>query len=96
MTLAIAEPVQRMTNHDPPEDEIHEKISTKDFGIIPIPKRLQHDPKNPHQWTLLLNIVFGLSSTFSMLPILGVEFVELIVYCTCEQLCQTCTTANHF
>ncbi|CAL1706610.1 unnamed protein product [Somion occarium] len=64
MTLAIAEPVQRMTNHDPPEDEIHEKISTKDFGIIPIPKRLQHDPKNPHQWTLLLNIVFGLSSTF--------------------------------
>lgn len=48
------------------EEEGGEQINTKDFGIIPIPKRVQYDPKNPHEWTLALNIVFGVSSTFSM------------------------------
>ena len=47
------------------EIETTEPINTKDFGIIPIPRRLWHDPENPHPWTLALNIVFGLSSTFS-------------------------------
>ncbi|KAI0079011.1 MFS general substrate transporter, partial [Panus rudis PR-1116 ss-1] len=37
---------------------------TKDFGFLPIPKRLQYDPEHPHPWTLSLNVVFGLSSTF--------------------------------
>ncbi|TCD60323.1 hypothetical protein EIP91_010347 [Steccherinum ochraceum] len=36
----------------------------RDFGFLPIPKRLQHDPNRPFKWTLTLNIVFGVASTF--------------------------------
>ena len=38
------------------------------FGIIPLPKRLVYDPERPAHFGLLLNVVFGLSSTFSMSP----------------------------
>jgi hypothetical protein len=36
------------------------------FGIVPLPKRLVCDPERPAHFSLLLNVVFGLSSTFSM------------------------------
>ena len=36
------------------------------FGIVPLPKRLVYDPDRPAHFGLLLNVVFGLSSTFSM------------------------------
>ncbi|KAI0262422.1 major facilitator superfamily domain-containing protein [Gloeopeniophorella convolvens] len=35
-----------------------------DFGFLPIPERLRYDPENPANFGLLLNVVFGLSSTF--------------------------------
>ena len=36
------------------------------FGFVPLPKRLVYDPERPAHFGLLLNVVFGLSSTFSM------------------------------
>ena len=36
------------------------------FGIVPLPKRLVYDPERPAHFGLLLKVVFGLSSTFSM------------------------------
>ncbi|KAF9047828.1 major facilitator superfamily domain-containing protein [Panaeolus papilionaceus] len=44
--------------------ETHEEILTKDFGIIPIPRRLRYDPNKPPHFGLLLNIAFGFASTF--------------------------------
>jgi hypothetical protein len=38
---------------------------TKDFGLIPIPKRLQYDPIKPFHFGILLNVSFGFASTFS-------------------------------
>ncbi|KDQ49921.1 hypothetical protein JAAARDRAFT_142766 [Jaapia argillacea MUCL 33604] len=37
---------------------------SKDFGFIPIPKRLRHDPQNPIQFGIVLNATFGFASTF--------------------------------
>lgn len=39
---------------------------TKDFGLMPIPKRLQYNPVKPFRFDLLLNASFGFASTFSM------------------------------
>jgi len=38
---------------------------TKDFGIIPIPRRLRHDPEKPFHFGVVLNLSFGFASTFS-------------------------------
>ncbi|KAH9948300.1 major facilitator superfamily domain-containing protein [Amylocystis lapponica] len=35
----------------------------KDFGFLPIPKRLQYDPEHPAHFGLLLNVIFGFGST---------------------------------
>ncbi|KAI0072581.1 MFS general substrate transporter [Panus rudis PR-1116 ss-1] len=43
-----------------------QEINGKDFGFVPIPRRLRHDPRKPHPWNLTLNIVFGLASTFTV------------------------------
>ncbi|KAH8092186.1 MFS general substrate transporter [Cristinia sonorae] len=40
------------------------RVITKDLGFLPIPPHLQHHPDKPHKWTLTLNIVFGVASTF--------------------------------
>ncbi|KAL6300671.1 major facilitator superfamily domain-containing protein [Sparassis latifolia] len=37
---------------------------TKDFGFLPIPRHLRHDPEHPAHFGLLLNATFGLASTF--------------------------------
>ncbi|CAE7196743.1 unnamed protein product [Rhizoctonia solani] len=48
-----------------PSKETHE-IRRFDFGFIPIPKYLRHDPANPPRFTLALNIFFGLASTLTV------------------------------
>jgi len=42
-----------------------ESWPTKDFGLIPIPKRLQYNPSKPFHFGILLNASFGFASTFS-------------------------------
>lgn len=37
----------------------------KDFGILPLPKRLCYDPDKPFHFGLFLNLSFGVASTFS-------------------------------
>ncbi len=38
----------------------------KDFGFLPIPKHVRYDPERPFHFGLLMNIIFGVASTFSM------------------------------
>ncbi|KAF5364668.1 hypothetical protein D9758_005645 [Tetrapyrgos nigripes] len=48
-----------------PEDQEGEDVEyTKDFGIIPIPSRLQYHPNKSFHFGLVLQIVFGFASTF--------------------------------
>lgn len=42
-----------------------ETLLTKDFGFIPIPRRLHYDPNKPFHFGLALNIGFGFASAFS-------------------------------
>ena len=50
---------------NPSRDDLQEYKSTSDFGLLPIPRRLRYDPdKTPH-FGLMINIAFGLFSTFS-------------------------------
>ncbi|KAG8214846.1 major facilitator superfamily domain-containing protein [Butyriboletus roseoflavus] len=37
-----------------------------DFGILPIPERLQYDPDKPFHFGLVLNLSFGFASTFTV------------------------------
>ena len=37
----------------------------KDFGFILVPRHLRYDPSKPFHFGILLNIAFGLASTFS-------------------------------
>ncbi|OSX57124.1 hypothetical protein POSPLADRAFT_1061821 [Postia placenta MAD-698-R-SB12] len=46
------------------EDEPDFTPITKDFGFLPIPKHLRHDPKHPAYFGLLLNATFGFAGTF--------------------------------
>ena len=39
--------------------------NTKDFGFVPIPRRLQYDSERAFKFTTVLNITFGIASTFS-------------------------------
>ena len=39
--------------------------NTKDFGLVPIPQRLQYDSERAFKFTTVLNITFGIASTFS-------------------------------
>ncbi|KAH9831421.1 major facilitator superfamily domain-containing protein [Rhodofomes roseus] len=41
-----------------------EEAPTVDFGFLPIPASLRYDPTRPVRFRLLLNIAFGVSSTF--------------------------------
>ncbi|OAX30910.1 MFS general substrate transporter [Rhizopogon vinicolor AM-OR11-026] len=36
----------------------------KDFGYLPIPRRLRYDPDKPFHFGMLLNVSFGIGSTF--------------------------------
>ncbi|KAI0352564.1 MFS general substrate transporter [Trametes cingulata] len=51
------------------DDMQNEKVpemrgTTKDFGLFPIPRRLQYDPEHPAHFGLAMNVTFGLASTF--------------------------------
>lgn len=50
-----------------PEEEA-QFTKAKDFGFLPIPRRLRYNPERPFQFGVLLNISFGLGSTFSESP----------------------------
>ncbi|KAF9465722.1 major facilitator superfamily domain-containing protein [Collybia nuda] len=51
-----------------PENHSHEKTDseefTKDLGFIPIPRRLRYDADKPFHFGMVLNISFGIASTF--------------------------------
>ena len=36
----------------------------RDFGLVPIPKSLRYNSEKPAHFGLLMNVVFGLASTF--------------------------------
>ncbi|KAG6826980.1 hypothetical protein H0H92_013685 [Tricholoma furcatifolium] len=61
-----------------PEQTTTATIQAYDFGFLPIPRRLRYDPEKPFQFGLLLNIVFGLSSTFTLTRSLSV--IEALSY----------------
>ncbi|KAJ7914289.1 major facilitator superfamily domain-containing protein [Mycena leptocephala] len=39
---------------------------THDFGFLPIPRRLRYDPEKPFRFGLVLNVLFGFASTFTV------------------------------
>ncbi|RDX44131.1 MFS general substrate transporter [Lentinus brumalis] len=50
-----------------PPTEKEEDISTgspTDFGFLPVPSRVRYDPDHPAQFGLLMNVIFGIASTF--------------------------------
>ncbi len=49
---------------DEEQPEIGESFN-KDFGFLPIPKRLRYQPGQPFHFGLFLNVFFGIASTFS-------------------------------
>lgn len=42
---------------------------TRDLGFISIPRRLRYDPGKPFHFGIVLNISFGIASTFSELTL---------------------------
>ncbi|KLO11784.1 MFS general substrate transporter [Schizopora paradoxa] len=52
-----------------------------DFNFLPIPTRLQYDPRRPFEFTTILNITFGFGSTFTVMNLyycqpLLIQFAE--------------------
>jgi len=45
----------------------HVRGGTKDFGFLPIPKRLQYDSEKPFIFTTVLLVTFGFGSTFTVM-----------------------------
>lgn len=39
---------------------------SRDFGFLPIPRRLQYDSDRPFHFGLLLNVIFAFAATFSV------------------------------
>jgi hypothetical protein len=66
-----------------------ESWPTKDFGLIPIPKRLQYNPDKPFHFGTLLNVSFGFASTFSAHFSIDSEHMLMI-----RQSLLICTIAN--
>ncbi|KAF8633765.1 hypothetical protein AX15_001271 [Amanita polypyramis BW_CC] len=50
------------------DNKQHEQDRTfdKDFGFLPIPERLRYHPDKPFHFGLLLNVSFGIASTFTV------------------------------
>ncbi|KAI0051500.1 MFS general substrate transporter [Auriscalpium vulgare] len=49
---------------DPLPSNFAQRGKLLDFGFLPIPNRLRYDPEHPAHFGLLLNVVFGIASTF--------------------------------
>jgi len=45
-------------------DKEAEEVHKFDFYFLPIPKHLWHDPSKPPRFSLALNAMFGIASTF--------------------------------
>jgi hypothetical protein len=43
----------------------HCDSTAKEFGFIPIPNRLRYDPATPFYFGTMINVSFGVFSTFS-------------------------------
>ena len=67
----IADPATSHGEVDKPVKQSQSKnadfkiLLPKDFGLLPVPRRLRYDPTKPFHFGLLLNIAFGLACTFS-------------------------------
>ncbi|KAL5501880.1 hypothetical protein ACEPAH_9141 [Sanghuangporus vaninii] len=48
------------------EEKHRVRGNTKDFGLFPIPKRLQYDSERAFKFTTVLNVTFGIASTFTV------------------------------
>ena len=68
-TLADSDPTTSQGEVDKEQSQSNnadfEILLPKDFGFIPVPRRLRYDPTKPFYFGLMLNIAFGLASTFS-------------------------------
>jgi hypothetical protein len=61
----------------------------KDFGFLPIPKRLRYQPNQHFHFGLFLNVFFGIASTFSKCNVLTAEaFPELYTAAANLYYCQ--------
>ena len=49
----------------------------KDFGLLPIPKHVRYNPERPFHFGLLMNVIFGIASTFSRSPVLASPSAKL-------------------
>lgn len=70
-TRSRSNSTETLPTGNPPIDKtiqsVSDEIATHDFYFIPIPMYLRYDPNAPPHFSLLLNIVFGLASTFGEL-----------------------------
>ncbi|KAM0793604.1 hypothetical protein ACM66B_001037 [Microbotryomycetes sp. NB124-2] len=48
------------------DQDVEFKPRTKDFGLLPIPRRLRYNPDTEIDFNLTLNVVFGFCSTFTV------------------------------
>ncbi|OBZ71091.1 putative uncharacterized transporter YgaY [Grifola frondosa] len=50
----------------PASEQAEDKVShhNKDLGFLPVPKHLRYDPEHPAHFGLLMNVTFGIASTF--------------------------------
>ena len=49
-----------------PDDGASATATKYDFGFLLIPRPLRHDPKKPFRFGLVLNVLFGFASTFTV------------------------------
>ncbi|KAH7870567.1 major facilitator superfamily domain-containing protein [Lentinula edodes] len=59
-------PTDTFSATPPDSDKLANWYTPKDFGLIPIPKRLRYDPDKPFHFGMFLNVLFGVTSTFSV------------------------------
>jgi len=60
MEAEVAQP----SGSNKPSETAEDVEYTKDFGIIPMPTRLQYHPDKSFHFGLVLQIIFGFASTF--------------------------------
>ena len=91
MTTPILSPTATIA--DPKDNE--SILLPKDFGFIPVPRRLRYDPIKPFHFGLLLNIAFGFASTFSeSFPLLYAFYCLNLVYSCRESLLLSAITQS--
>lgn len=67
---------------------------TKDFWILPIPRRLQYDPAKPFTFGLPLNVAFAIATAIG--SIIVVWDASIMTNKNTHQLPETFTTLNRF